>query len=255
MELRNGDRNALSKPLALRAGSTVALEVVVVRRDGFAGEIELEMNDLPHGVTAAGLKIPAEKSRGVMLVTAAPNAPRGLSEAKFFGRSQINGQELVRPVHMAQMAWPIADSWSEIPSPRLVSGLPVSVSDAELAPLTISAATNGSLEVASGQTLKIPLALQRRLEFSGTVLQLKTLGVGFENHPPFEVNLSGDSAETMLNLAALQTPPGDYLLTFYGAAVAKYRYNHVDATSAPQDTVDIVLSTPIAIRVTSGESP
>ncbi len=35
MELRNGDRNALSKPLALRAGATMALEVVVVRRDGF----------------------------------------------------------------------------------------------------------------------------------------------------------------------------------------------------------------------------
>jgi hypothetical protein len=256
MELRNGDRNALSKPLALRAGSTVALEVVVVRRDGFNGEIELEMSDLPNGVTAAGLKIPTGKSRGVMLVTAAPNAPRGLSEAKFFGRSQLNGQELVRPVHMAQMAWPIADSWGEIPSPRLVAGLPVSVTDAELAPLTISAvATKGVLEVVSGQTLKIPLALQRRLEFSGTVLQLKTLGDGFENHPPFAVNLSGDSAETMLNLATLQTPPGDYLLTFYGAAVAQYRYNPGDATSAPQDTVDIVLSTPIAIRVTSGESP
>ncbi len=37
MELRNGDRAALSKPIALRAGQTIALEVVTVRRDGFNG--------------------------------------------------------------------------------------------------------------------------------------------------------------------------------------------------------------------------
>ena len=62
MELRNGDRNALSKPLALRAGITMALEVVAVRRDGFDGDIELVMEGLPDGVTAQGLKIPTGKN-------------------------------------------------------------------------------------------------------------------------------------------------------------------------------------------------
>ncbi len=37
MELRNGDRNALSKPISLRGGATMALEVVAFRRDGFDG--------------------------------------------------------------------------------------------------------------------------------------------------------------------------------------------------------------------------
>ena len=59
MELRNGDRNALSKPISLRGGSTMALEVVALRRDGFDGNIELIMDGLPDGVTAHGLKIPA----------------------------------------------------------------------------------------------------------------------------------------------------------------------------------------------------
>src|SRR5690606_1391974 len=68
MELRNGDRNALSKPIALRGGATMALEVVAIRRDGFQGEIELVMENLPEGVTAQGLKIPAGQSRGIMLI-------------------------------------------------------------------------------------------------------------------------------------------------------------------------------------------
>src|SRR5205085_3032047 len=64
MELRNGDRNALSKPISLRGGATMALEVVAFRRDGFDGDIELSMDNLPPGVTATGLKIHAGKSHG-----------------------------------------------------------------------------------------------------------------------------------------------------------------------------------------------
>jgi hypothetical protein len=324
MELRNGDRNALSKPLALRAGTTVALEVVAVRRDGFDGEIELRMENLPPGVTTAGLKIPSGKSRGIMLVTADPQAPRGFMEASFVGRGVIEGETVERPVRMAQMAWPIVDSWSEIPSPRLVAGIPVSVTESEVAPLTITPQEAKDVwEVTTGQKLTIPLVLQRRSEFSGSVLQLKTLGEGFENNPRFDVSLTADAAEATLDLAALKTPPGEYLVTFYGAAVAQYSYNpgavlvaqrlaaeqqqqvdslkqtlaslrqqlaeasetekantseQVAATekelaaaeqlltqrnehvktltnqSAPRDTVDIVLSTPIAIRVTQGEA-
>ncbi len=78
MELRNGDRNALSKPIAVRRGATMALEVVAFRRDGFDGDIELSMDGLPDGVTAQGLKIPAGQARGILLVTADQTAPPDL---------------------------------------------------------------------------------------------------------------------------------------------------------------------------------
>ena len=65
MNLRNGDRNALSKPMALaRCGATMPLEVVVVRRDGFNGEpLSWRWINLPDGVTASGLKIAGRPSR------------------------------------------------------------------------------------------------------------------------------------------------------------------------------------------------
>ncbi|MCA9017582.1 MAG: serine protease, partial [Planctomycetaceae bacterium] len=116
MNLRNGDRNALSKPIALRAGATMPIEVVVVRRDGFDGEIELFMDNLPDGVTATGLKIPQGKSRGIMLVTASASAPRGVTSAAFFGKATINEKEVTRPCQMASMQWPIKDAWGEVPS-------------------------------------------------------------------------------------------------------------------------------------------
>ena len=225
MELRNGDRNALSKPLALRAGATTALEVVAVRRDGFDGAIELVMEGLPEGVTAQGLKIPAGQTRGIMLITADQNAPRALANVSFHGRATLGEAATTRPVHMAAMAWPIVDSWGEIPSPRLVTGLPVSVTTSEFAPVTIAASEKKVWEVAAGEKLTIPLVHTRRSEFSGSTLQLRTFGAGFEQVPRFDVSLDADQSEAVLDLASLKTPPGDYLIAFYGSAVVKYRYN------------------------------
>ncbi len=225
MTLRNGDRNALSKPIALRGGATMPFEVVVVRRDGFDGEIDLVMENLPDGVTAAGLKIPAGKTRGIMLITADQNAPQGLTSATFFGRATIDGQTVTRPCRMASMAWPVPNAWSEIPSPRLLADVPVSVCDSEFAPLTIAAAENKVWEVTVGEKLTIPLVQTRRCEFSGAKTSLKTFGAGFEKVPAFDIPLDADVSEAVLDLAVLKTPPGDYVIAFYGSPVAKYRYH------------------------------
>ena len=224
MELRNGDRAAFSKPIALRGGGTMAMEVVVVRRDGFDGEIELNMEGLPEGVTAKGLKIAAGKSRGIMLISAAQDAPRAIANAKFLGRANINGQVVSRPCRMAEMRWPVPDSWGEIPEPRLVADVPVSVSGFESAPLTIIASENKVWEVGANDQLTIPLKHLRRSEFSAATLQLRTFGEGFERVPQFDVNLTDDGSNAVLNVGSLKIPPGDYLIAFYGGAVAKYRY-------------------------------
>ena len=225
MELRNGDRNALSKPIALRAGGTTALEVVAVRRDGFDGPIELTMDGLPDGVKAHGLTIPAGQSRGIMLITADQNAPRGMSFTNFTGKASVNEKEVVHPVSMAAMAWPVPDAWQEIPSPRLVTDIPVSVTDSEVAPISIAASERDIWEVKAGEKLIIPLAHTRRDEFSGSTLQLKTFGAGFERVPQFDVDLTADASQAVIDTAALKTAPGDYTIAFYGSAVAKYRYN------------------------------
>ncbi|WP_145199910.1 PPC domain-containing protein [Thalassoglobus polymorphus] len=232
MNLRNGDRNALSKPIALRGGATIPLEIVAVRRDGFNGDINLTMSGLPEGVTATGLKIPAGKSKGIMLVTAKANAPRGLSSATLTGTADINGTPVTRPCFMASMAWPVPNAWSEIPNPRLLVDVPVSVSNSEQAPITISAKEQKVLEVAEGEKLTIPLVQTLRSDFSGTKMSLKTYGEGFERTPAFDVPLNEETSQAVLDLGKLKTPPGDYTIAFYGSAVAKYRYNPEAVTIA-----------------------
>ena len=225
MNLRNGDRAALSKPITLRAGTTMAMEVVVVRRDGFDGEIELGMSDLPEGVTACGLKIPAGKSKGMMLVSAGENAPRSLGGAKIAGHAQIDGKTVTRPCRLASMVWPVKDASQEIPNPRLLADVPVSVSRSEGAPVTVAPAENKVWEARAGDTLTIPLKVTWRSEFAGASLKMSPMGAGLEGVKEIDIPLKAAGSEVMLDLAALKTPPGEYSLAFCGSAVARYRAN------------------------------
>lgn len=233
MTLRNGDRAAFSKPIALRAGAAMAFEVVAIRRDGFDGEIELAMEGLPAGVTAAGLKIPAGKSVGHLIINAAPGAKRAASLARVVGRATIDGKVVTRPCRLASMEWPVKDAKAEIPSPRLFADIPVSVTDAEDSPLTLTPAEDKVWEVAPGATLKIPLKAEWRGQFSGTSMKLKAYGAGFEGIKEFDLPVSATATEAVIDLAALKTPPGEYTIAFYGSAVAKYSYNP-DAVKAAE---------------------
>jgi len=224
-ELRNGDRNAQSKPIALRPGGTMAFDVVVIRRDGFAGDIELGMENLPAGVTAAALKIPAGHSQGKLLITASEKAPRSAGVAKIFGRAQINGATVTRPVQLASMAWPVRDATGEIPKPRLLADVPISVTDAEGAPITIAPRENKVWEAKLGEKLTIPLALTWRGDFSGTTLKLRADGAGFTGAKTPDVALKAPTAELVLDLATLKPAPGEHTIALYSGYVAKYRHN------------------------------
>jgi len=147
---------------------------------------------------------------------------------------------------MAEMAWPIPDAWNDVPSPRLVGSIPLSVTSIESAPLSIAMKDASVIEATVGGKLTIPLIQTKRCEFSGTVLQMKTFGDGFDRIPPFNLSLDSANSEAIIDLAALKTTPGEYRFAFYGGAVAKYR---LKPDSAPQDTVEIVVSEPITIRV------
>jgi hypothetical protein len=240
MTLRNGDRAALSKPIALRAGATMAFEVVVIRRDGFDGEIELMMEGLPPGVSASGLKIGKGKSYGHMVISAAGNAKPAFSLAKISGRALINGSPVTHLCTMASMEWPVRDAKQEIPSPRLMADIPVSVSDSEGAPVSILASENKVWEAKPGDTLKIPLKLTWRDDFTGTAVGLRAYGAGFEGVKEFEIPVKAGTYEAVLDLAALKTVPGDYTIAFYGSAVSRYRYNPtaVLAAQAAQKQAD-----------------
>jgi hypothetical protein len=223
--LRQNDFGTISKPIALRAGITMAFEVVAMRRDGFDGEIELGMEDLPPGVRASGLKIPAGKLQGMLFITAEENAAPAFSIAKIVGRAQISGTTVARPCRLASVLWPVAYAPDELPESRLLADVPVSVTDFEKAPASIAADGAQGREVLVGETLRIPLRITWRSEFNGTSIKLKPYGSVFAALKEIDLPIKAAASEAVLDLATLKPPPGDYTLTFSGIGVHRYRPN------------------------------
>lgn len=225
MTLRNGDRAALSKPLALRAGESRVMEVVVQRRDGFDEEIQLHMENLPKGVTASGLKIGKGKTFGHIVVTAATNASPAFSSAKLLGSAVIGGKTLTRKAHLASMEWAVKDAKGETPAPRLMADFPVSVTDSEIAPVAIAAAEDKVYEVKTGEKVSIPLTISWNNEFTGASIKLKAYGEGFSTFKEIEIPVKTNPSEVILDLATLKLPAGEHSFALYGLAISKYRYN------------------------------
>jgi hypothetical protein len=252
MELRNGDRAALSKPLALRRGGSVALEVAALRRDGFTGPIDLALEGLPAGVEATGLRIPEGASRGLVVVSATADAPRGMATAALVGRATIGGAAVERRGAVASMAWPVRDASQEIPLPRLLATLPVSVGGAETFPITVTAEP---VAVVAGTSVEVPLAVERRGPFSGATTRLRVVGAPFDRAADVELPLAAGDARLTLDLKKLAVPPGDYTICLVGGGVTSYRpatpvaKGPGSATVPPQDIAEIIVSRPIRIQV------
>jgi hypothetical protein len=232
--LRQNDFGTIPKPIALRAGATMAFEVVTVRRDGFDGDIELFMEDLPPGVTSGGLKIPAGKVQGMFFVSASESATAAFSIAKMLGRATVNGNAVTRPCRLASVLWPVEYAPTELPKSRLMADVPVSVTDFEKAPASIIAEGKTSWEVNVGETLKIPLRVAWRSEFNGASLKLKPYGTVFGAVKEIDLPIKAATSEAVLDLAALKTPPGDYTLAFSGIGVTKHRPNQDDVKAAEE---------------------
>ncbi len=51
---------------------------------------------------------------------------------------------------------------------------------------------------------------------------------------PIDVPMGASTAEAVLDLAALKTPPGEYVIALYGPFTAKYRYNLAAVNAAEE---------------------
>jgi hypothetical protein len=67
-------------------GSRTAWYVHVNRLNGFTAPVSVEIKGLPTGVTASPLTIPASMNQGLLVLTAAPNAPRDAVNVQVVGR-------------------------------------------------------------------------------------------------------------------------------------------------------------------------
>ena len=80
----------------MHAGTTVGVNVVAIRREGFEGDIEFELDEAPKGVALSGGRIPAGQDKVMATLTAPREFRDGSTAIRVVGTAEINGREIRR---------------------------------------------------------------------------------------------------------------------------------------------------------------
>ncbi len=210
----------------LRRGETQVIKVLALRRDGLGGDIELDVQDLPAGVTAATVPVTAGQNVGYVILTAAVDRP---VEDRLFSpriRGRVQGKEGApwRGAAFTVLSRPIPDSNDQAIPVRFVRESQAGMSPTEFAPVTVKAATNALQAVTNGK-LAIPVEAVRRGEFAAAV-QLKPFGrAEWDKVKPVPLPEKATNAILEFDLADAKLPEGTYTLWLQGNVAGKYRNN------------------------------
>jgi len=236
----------ISTPRAaqLRAGGTLAVRVVVLRRDGFAGEIELCASGLPPGVTCVPTRVLPGKNEGYLLLAAEEKLEPFVGEVRIFGKADIAGAVRERDASAVTTRWLVPDSNVSPVESYLVQRFVLGVTPAELAPVQITPGENAPVEVKAGGKLEVPLKVVRRGEFKDA-LKLKAAGApGVEAVKEIEVDAKSATATAVIDTAALKLPVGRHSVYFTVFTKGKFR---------GKDTGTTVFSSPVAFEVKAAQ--
>jgi hypothetical protein len=162
---------------SIPAGGTAAVDVLVIRRDGFSGDVTLEAEGLPAGVTAQPVVVPGKANSGVLVLTAADGTQPAAGSFRVVGKSRHKEADMAHTARVAALSWNVTDQ-NQPYVVREVHEIPLAVT-ADVAPLTVVPQETKTWEVQRGGKLSVPLTVVRRTGAKG-VLSLTAAGLPAE---------------------------------------------------------------------------
>ena len=187
----------------LAPGMGGVIYVRALRKNGFAGEIQLEVEGLPPGVSAIPGRIPTELSDGIIHLTAAPEAAFGATNLRIVGRSAVAvaGKEPISIVAEGTVLqeyyspgggrgnYPVEMHTLSIAEPGDVRNIKLSKTDIELRP---------------GESQRIEVEIERAADFKGNVtldMIYQHLEQPYGNSLPKGVTVDIANSKTLLTSA------------------------------------------------------
>jgi len=237
---KKDDRAAAPRGMLLRAGETTTVKVIAIRRDGFAGEIELGIEGLPDGVRCMPTKIEAGKPDALLLLTAAEKPAKSCVAFRVIGKAKAGTSELRREAAGGAVIWAVTDYQIDAVPSRLTSDLVLAVNDADSAPVRIEPAEDKTWEAPAAGKIDIPLKITRSADFK-EALKLKAGGIAaLDAFKEIDVDAKAATFTASLDLKALKLPAGESTIFFSAQTKGKYRN---------KDTTVTVYSVPVRIAI------
>ncbi len=186
--------SAETRSRSIGQGNVAPLEVNVTR-DRWEGPVVLGLRDLPPGVTATTCVVPPGVGRGLVLISASPDAPLGAFALHIVGTSQVQGTTV-------QHTLDNASDWVWNGGARVNVPVPANLLDfAVCEPNEIAPAVDTpAVSLVRGQSATIKVKLVRRSGYAKPVT-LRVLGLP-DGVTVADVIVAGDKSEGTLELKA-----------------------------------------------------
>jgi hypothetical protein len=177
-------------------GSSTTWYVQVARLNGFDGPVRVEVKGLPKGVTASELTIPAAMTQGVVVLTAAADAPRDAVNVQVVGTAAIaDEQALVRtavPVEEIYLPGGGRGRFDVSLQTVAVTG-PSDILKVEVSPSMVTLKPGGEV--------RLDVTVRRRQDYDKGVsldVMLRHLGTVYGNPLPPGVTIDAGKSKTLL---------------------------------------------------------
>lgn len=166
----------------IRGGETVPLAVYALRRDGFAGPIDLVLSEAPPGFKLSGARVPDDQDQVRLTLTAPPIPKRRSLTLSLTGRAIVDGQPIVRPVVPAENMLQAFAYRHLVP----VSELKVVAAERTATNMTPSVLNELPLRIPAGGKLVVRMSMPGGTAFDQIRLELDEPpdGLAIENQPP-----------------------------------------------------------------------
>jgi len=199
--------------LTLGKGGLQNFLVFAQRQDGFKGEITLSVEGLPTGVACPPHVLAGNQKQGLLVLSAAEDAPEFTGAIKVTGTAIINGQKVVREARPATITWAVQPQQNIPTVTRLDRMLMIAVRDK--APFRLTA-TKDTFVASLGDKVNIPLKVVRHdPEFKAAVQLQPTPGDLPPNLNFANITLApGKDEQPLVLTIAPNANPGKYTLVF-----------------------------------------
>ena len=204
----------------------------IVRLGGFTGDVTLEPQGLPAGVTAAPTVIPARSNRGMLVLTAADGTPPYTGSFRVLGRCRVGERDLDAAARVATLVWNVDDANDPLVM-RESTDIPLAVT-VDAAPITVAAKEQKPWETQAGGKLEVPVDVVHRPGAKGPVA-FTAAGLPAELKVA-ELKIDEKAADGKVEITTdAKLPPGTYTVVLRGVAKLAYARNPQAAERARAD--------------------
>jgi hypothetical protein len=207
----------------LLRGGTEELRVLALRDDGYAGPIEVHVENLPPGLTCSPMIIPANQNETALILRAAEDVSSWHGELAVVGRAQIGEQTLESRAQYATIVWSAIPTKNAVQH-RTAGSLMMSVNAVDLAPLLVELGDGTVTEIVQGD--KKPLVIKATRREGGQaecLLRPQQLPPGLTLG---ELKIAADQSELTVELAiAADAAVGEYTWWMQNETKVKFKPN------------------------------